>query len=133
MKVVTGIDLAIGDMTADMLERKALPIGLTEFNEWADRIIKAAAVPTDDPEKMHTSQRMILAERMQHLAPTDAFKEDAYFILQLRAIAVKETAFNVFQMIQAEKKQKQMEKLAEATAPNLDVVASGGVLEVKGV
>lgn len=125
MKIIEGGgNLDVGDITKDMLERRPLPIGRTQFEEWCARIIKGAGVQSTEE-----SQRYILAERLQHIAPTDAFKEDAYFILQLRTVAVKETAFNMFEEIKRlrdERKRKQ----AEDTAPKkLEVVKDGAVLE----
>lgn len=112
----------VGDLVESMYEKRPLPIGRTQFNEWADRII-AGSMVEGSPESL----RFVLAERLQHIAPTDAFKEDAYFILQLRTIAVKETAFNIFQEIK-----KERQKLAEDTAPkNPGVVDDGGVLEIQ--
>ena len=108
MKINTTENLSVGDMREEMLQRRPLPIGKTQFDEWADRIIKASLVEAD-----YESLKYILCERLQHIGPTDAFREDAYFILQLRTIAVKETAFNIFQEI----KRNREKKLAEATAP----------------
>lgn len=123
MKVIEGGgNLEVGDITKDMCERRPLPIGRTQFEEWCKRIIVGAAV-----EASEESQRFILAERLQHIAPTEAFKEDAYFILQLRTVAVKETAFNMFQEI---KRLREERKKAEDTAPKkLEVVRDGAVLE----
>lgn len=116
MKITNNEELSVGDMTQDMLERKPLPIGRTQFMEWSDRIIKASLVEAD-PESL----RFILAERMQHIGPTDAFMPDASFILQLRAIAAKETAFLMFQEIK--------KKRAEDTASKKLEALDGGVLE----
>ena len=126
MKIVTNENLEIGDMTKDMLERKPLPIGKTQFLEWSDRIIKASLVEADTE-----SLRFILAERLQHISPTDAFMPDANFILQLRTIAVKETAFNIFCEIKSEREKRK--KLAEETALKPLEGIDAGVLENKTV
>lgn len=122
MKINTGENIEqVADITKEMLEKRALPIGRTQFMEWSDRIIDGSMVKAE-----RESLRFVLAERLQHIAPTDAFMPDANFILQLRTIAVKETAFNIFQEI---KQEREKQKQAEATAPKLGVVNDGTVLE----
>lgn len=121
MKLNVPEDLAVGDITKDMLERRPLPIGRAQFMEWSDRIIKGSLVEAE-PESL----RFVLAERLQHIYPTEAFKEDAYFILQLRTIAVKETAFQMFCEIKKDREAKL--KPAEATAlelPQLGAIQGG--------
>lgn len=125
MKIKNTEDLTVGDMTADMLERKALPIGKTQFMEWSDRIIKGAMV-----EATTDSLRFSLANMLMHLGPTEAFREDAFFILQLRKAAVNQTAHYVAQELKESYEAKQ--KQAEATATKLEVV-DGGVLADKTV
>lgn len=125
MKIKNTEDLTVGDMTADMLERKALPIGKTQFMEWSDRIIKGAMV-----EATTDSLRFSLANMLMHLGPTEAFREDAFFILQLRKAAVNQTAHYVAQELKEAHEAKQ--KQAEATATKLEVV-DGGVLADKTV
>lgn len=120
MRVVNKEELSVGDMKGELLERRPLPIGRTQFNEWADRIIKAAAV-----EASERSLKQALGHMLMHLAPTEAFREDAYFALQLRNGAIKQTAHMMVQEIQEQFKAEQ--KQAEATAPNLRV--ADGLLE----
>ncbi len=114
MKLVTKEELSVGDMKADMLEKKPLPIGRTQFEEWSDRIIAGAQV-----EASSRSLKQALAHMLMHLSPTEAFREDAYFMLQLRNGAVKQTAHMMVQEIQEQLKAEQ--KQAEATAPTLKV------------
>ncbi len=71
-----------------MLEPRPLPMGVTEFHEWSDRIIAGAMVPA---EKM--SLKFALAEMIMHLKPTQDFCEDAYFIHCLRKGAVNQVAY----------------------------------------
>lgn len=125
MKVTTNEDLAVGDITKEMLERRALPIGKTQFEEWSDRVISGAMI-----EASIRSQKWTLAEQILHLPPTEAFKEDAYFILRLRKAAVNETAHAM--MVEIKTQQEAEKKLAEETAPKLEAV-DGGVLENKTV
>lgn len=108
-------------MQADMLERKALPIGKTQFMEWSDRIIKGSLI-----DATSDSLRFSLAAMILHLAPTEAFKEDAYFILSLRKAAVNQTAHSLM----TELKEEQEKKRAEETASNSGVT---NVLENKEV
>jgi hypothetical protein len=98
MKVVNNEDLAVGDMKGELLERRALPIGRSQFDKWAERIIKGAAVEAD-----RESLRFSLAAMLMQLAPTEAFREDAYFMLALRTAAVKQTAFSIAEEIKAKK------------------------------
>ena len=97
-----------------------MPIGKTQALEWSDRIIAGAAVDADKE-----TQRFALMGMLMQIAPTEAFKEDAYFMLALRAAAVKQTAHLMAQELKKDHEAKQ--KLAEATAPSLGVV-DGGVL-----
>ncbi len=118
-------DLAVGDIKQEMLEKRALPIGMTQFNQWSDRIISGAMV-----EASKRSQKWTLAEMVMHLNPTEAFKEDAHFILKLRKAAVNETCAAVMREIKEEHEAEK--KLAEATAPTLRAV-DGAILENKEV
>lgn len=124
MKIVNKEDLAVGDMTEQMLERRPLPIGMTQFNEWSDRIISGAGV-----EASIRSLKWTLAEMVMHLNPTEAFKEDAHFILKLRKAAVNETCAAVMRDIKEEHEKEK--KLAADTAPTDSglKVLNGTVLE----
>jgi hypothetical protein len=126
MKIVSNEDLAVGDMQADRLERRALPIGRTQAMEWSDRIIEGAAVEADKE-----TQRFALMGMLMQIAPTEAFKPDAYFMLALRTAAVKQTAHLMAQELKLAYEAKQ--KQAEATAPiNLEAI-DGAVLAKKDV
>lgn len=76
-----------------MNEPRPLPMGMTEFNEWADRIVSGALIPIDDNEKL----KPILASMLMALGPTEDHKPDAYFIHLLRKAATNEVARVVFQ------------------------------------
>ena len=56
----------------ELLVKRPLPQGMTEFEEWADRIISGALV-TADP----MSLKFALANMIMHLGPTESHKEDA--------------------------------------------------------
>ena len=126
MKIVSNEQLSVGDMRDDRLERKPLPIGRSQFEEWSDRIIQGAAVEAD-----RESLKWCLAGMLMQISATEAFKEDAYFMLALRTNAVKQTghsmAEEIKQAYEARKKQ------AEATAPiNLEAI-DGAILEKKDI
>lgn len=125
MRVVNNEHLSVGDMKEDRLERKQLPIGRTQFMEWSDRIIEGAAVEADKE-----SLRWSLAGMLMQISPTEAFREDAYFMLALRTAAVKQTAHLMAEEIKSAHEAKK--KQAEATAPTLGVV-DGAVLAKKDV
>jgi len=121
MRIVNKEELQVGDMTADLLERKPLPIGRTQFEEWSDRIIRGAMVEAESD-----SLKFALASMIMTMAPTEAFREDAYFILQLRKSAANQTAHAM--MVELKERQKEREtKTADDTAPNLRV--ADGILE----
>jgi hypothetical protein len=66
---------------------RSLPLGMTEFHEWAERIIAAAMVKADVE-----SQKYALSDMILHLNPTEDHKEDAFFIKRLRKVAQNEIA-----------------------------------------
>lgn len=77
-----------------MNEPRALPMGLSEFHQWSDRIISGAVVPggKEDPEVFLQSQKFALANMLMHLGPTESHKPDAFFIHSLRKFAVNQVA-----------------------------------------
>lgn len=111
-------DLNVGEWKDVMQEKRPLPIGRTQFMEWSDRIISLAHVDAT-PESL----RFSLAAMLMHLGPTEAFREDAYFILSLRKAAVNQTAHAILSEIKDA--QEAMKNQAEATATNLRVVDDG--------
>jgi hypothetical protein len=77
-----------------MNEPRPLPMGLTEFHEWSDRIIGGALLPCE-PDKLEIfieSQKFALANMLMHLGPTESHKPDAFFIHSLRKFAVNQVA-----------------------------------------
>ena len=118
MRVIEKEDPSVADLTEQMQERRPLPMGVPQWDEWSDRIISAALIDADP-----ISLKCALTQMILHLGPTEAFKPDAYFILQLRKAAVNQTAHAMFMKYQEDKR-----KLAEVTAPNQGDV-NGGVLE----
>lgn len=125
MKINEGQVIAIDHIKEEMMEKRPLPIGRTQFIEWSDRIIAGAMV-----EASTRSQRFALASMLLHIGSVESFKEDAFFIHSLRKGAVNETASYMMKEIKEE--QEAEKKLAEETAPKLGVI-NGGILENSGV
>jgi hypothetical protein len=71
----------------ELTEKKPLPIGRMEFEEWSDRIIAGAMLPADAE-----SQKFALANDLMHCSPNTAFEADIYFIHRLRKYAVNQVA-----------------------------------------
>jgi hypothetical protein len=71
----------------EMTEKRPLPIGMDEFDQWADRIISGTLLPAD-PD----SQKFALATMLMHLAPTVDHECDGYFIKSLRKAAINQIA-----------------------------------------
>jgi len=92
-----------------MLEVRPLPLGKTEFHEWADRIISGTMI-TATPE----SQKFALANMLLHLGPTEDHKEDIFFIKSLRKFAVNQVADD------ARKEMRDQEKARLAAEENKD-------------
>lgn len=92
-----------------MNEPRPLPMGVTEFNEWCDRIISGALIPTDDRDSLVAA----LASMLMSLGPTEDHKPDAYFIHALRKAATNEVAHHMFQDIKR-KKQAELDALEKA-------------------
>jgi hypothetical protein len=74
----------------DWKEPKPLPMGAQEFEDWSDRIIKAAMVPVS-PEGID-SLKFALGTMIMHLSPTSDHECDGYFIKSLRKAAINEVA-----------------------------------------
>ena len=70
-----------------MNEMRALPMGRTEFHEWADRIIAGAMIIADP-----NSQKFDLANMILSLGPTEDHKPDAFFMKSLRKLAANQVA-----------------------------------------
>lgn len=77
-----------------MNEPRPLPMGRADFEEWANRIISGALIPggEEDKEAFIEGQKFALANMIMHLGPTESHKPDAYFIHQLRKVAVNQVA-----------------------------------------
>ena len=77
----------------------ALPMGMTEFNTWSERLIALAGVPTSNIESL----KKILAEMIMHYKANEDYVEDEVFIKGLRRAAANEVAFAVLQAFNQKK------------------------------
>ena len=79
---------------------RPLPVGMTAFQMWSDRIILQSGAFADAD-----SMRFALASQIMHLGATRSSVPDRYFIQSLRKVAANQVAGQVFQDI----KTKQIE------------------------
>ncbi len=94
-----------------MREPVPLPMGMSEFHAWGDRIISGALVPGAKYE----DQKFALASMLMHLGPTESHKPDAYFIHALRKGAVNQVAHTyILERKQAQKAEEAAKALDEA-------------------
>lgn len=100
----------------------ALPIGITEFETWAEDIVSTYGFARS--VELNRSYRWILASSMTTLGPTAAYKSKYYFFLVIQAASAKEiaggTMYNIKQEQIAEQKAIReaaaaAQKLLEAT------------------
>jgi hypothetical protein len=95
---------------AQTQEKRLLPVGRTEFDEWANRIISGTLLPAD-----HESMKFALADMLLRLSPTECAKDDAFFISSLRKYAVNQVADTVRKEIHAAAKARlALEETAKA-------------------
>lgn len=86
-----------------------LPIGLSDYDAWADSIITTYEFPDND------SIRFSLAVMILHLSSTAAYKSKRYFALCLHKGMSNQVVSQVMQDLKA-KQEQQLKKSAEATA-----------------
>lgn len=101
---------------SQLQEKRPLPTGVTEFHEWADRIISGALL-TATPE----SQKFALANTLINLGPTVAYETDHYFISVLRKHAVNQVADAMRNQLREEVKARL------AAEENAQILAKTGV------
>jgi hypothetical protein len=102
-------------IVSQLNERRPLPVGREEFNEWAERIMSGALIIASRDSQINALAIMILS-----LGPHESHKEDAYFIHGLRKSAANQVADDVRKELYANKKAKEeLEKIQkEAEAVN---------------
>jgi hypothetical protein len=97
----------------------AIPVGMTEFEQWAQSIEDTYRLPTNNKDSI----RFSLATSIMHLGPTAAYKPKLYFALVLKAGAAKQIAGATFQDI----KQRQQQAAANQAKPSEVTQSSGSV------
>lgn len=88
-------------------EPRPLPMGRLEFEQWSDRIISGALIPSEiwsvfnqetaaeKHREFINSQKHALANMIMHLGPTESHKPDAHFIHSLRKAACNQVAHTI--------------------------------------
>jgi hypothetical protein len=84
-----------------MLEPMPLPLGITEFELWSERIISGTSLQADVD-----SQKFALATMLMHLPPTTDHECDGYFIKALRKSAINQVADQKMRELRANVKLK---------------------------
>lgn len=96
-----------------------LPVGMTEFNSWAQSIVDTYEMPTQDL----TSIRNTLAAAIINLKQTVDSLPKYYFVKLIRAAAAKQVAGDVFYEIQmAKRKAYEEAQKAAQVSPVADVL-----------
>ncbi len=114
------VDLPVGDIVKQMNEPMPLPMGRAEFEDWADRIISGALIPSapGQEELLKISQKFALAEMIMHIGPRESHKPDAYFIHALRKVVSNQVALEVMKELKeahhARMEAQLLENLSEA-------------------
>ena len=90
----------ISDLQKELQLKKALPTGLTEFHEWADRIILGACLTSTVDSQKYALANIVATG----LGPNVAFESDLFFINHLRKAAANQVALAVRDEIYAKKK-----------------------------
>lgn len=75
-------------------EPRPLPTGMTEFEEWSDRIISGTMLTAEKD-----SLKFALASMLRSLPATEDHKEDIFFIKHLRRSAVEQIALAKMQAL----------------------------------
>ena len=95
--------------------KKRLPLGTTEFNTWATRIIKKSGLPDND------STRFALATTVLHAPAGESRYSDTHFVKVMQKAAANQIAAQILHDLkekqQAEAlRQQEEEKAAKAAA-----------------
>jgi hypothetical protein len=91
---------------------RKFPVGMTEFHEWADRIIALSGNFADND-----SMKFALASSLLHMDSKIAAKPDQYFVALMRKAAANQVASQFFQDIKAKQAAAQAIQTVEATTP----------------
>lgn len=99
-----------------------LPIGITDFNTWADDIVDLYDLPNND------SIRFTLASIILNVKETEAFKPKHDFFLLIRTAMAKQVASQVFYDLKM--KQKAEQEAAEVLAKQQALEATNTTMVV---
>jgi hypothetical protein len=86
-------------------EPSPLPVGVTEFHAWADKVIEAAGAPNND------SVKFALATMILHAGPQDAEKPLSYFILSLKKSMANQVAAGIMQELKAKQQAEEAARI----------------------
>jgi hypothetical protein len=98
-----------------------LPVGMTEFNEFADSIIELSGKYADTD-----SMRFAIASMIIHLGPQKSAVAKNHFVRSLRKSAANQVASQVFQDIKTKQQEAVEAALAEETAKNEKAESDNG-------
>ncbi len=98
---------------------QALPVGVTAFDAYVDRIRATYPLPTNDADSI----KFAIASRILGFGPMKSTASPYSFVLNIRAACAKQIAGNAFQEIKLNQKAQQ---LAEAEAQKAAVTATPG-------
>lgn len=96
-------------ISSQLHEVRPLPMGVSEFEDWAERIISGAMVEADKD-----SQKFALCNMLMQMGHTEHMKADIHFISQLRKVAVNQVADSIRKEISAKVKARTAEAEAKA-------------------
>ena len=91
-----------------------LPVGLAEFNAWADSIIGLLGPGFDNVPK--DDLYFVLATIVMHLPSGKDSVPKAYFVRSIRKGAANQVAGQIFQEVKKRQAEQEAKKQAEATA-----------------
>lgn len=97
-----------------------LPVGMAEFNTWADSIIELSGKFADED-----SMKYAIASNLMHLPHTTSSVPKNYFVKALRKAAANQVASQVFMYLKIKQQEAAAVAQAEVTA-ELDKASSDG-------
>lgn len=105
MNVNEGFDkVPTVDEIKDMLqEKRALPLGLKEFEEFFERLWSGALL-TSEPGKeewLKLSAKNVIANEILHLPSSQTHETDIYFINRLRKVATNQVCISIVDQTKA--------------------------------
>ena len=117
IKIANTEDTSIEEISAQLREPRPFPLGMTEFDEWFDRIWSGALIPSEpgSEELLKLSCKLAATDMILHVGGHETHKPDFYFINQLRKVAANQIALNARETLRVKIKELQ-EKLKGPTS-----------------